>query len=57
MRKLEVVHKEVGGYRTKCACIAASIALNDECRYRAVLAAKKDNTLVVVVADIHAYQF
>ena len=30
MRKLEAVHKEVGGYRTRCACIAASIALNDE---------------------------
>ena len=28
MRKLEVVHKQVGGYLTRCAHIAASIALN-----------------------------
>ena len=38
---------EVGGYLTRCACIAASIALHngkllsDICRYRAALAAKK----------------
>ena len=27
-RKLEVVHKQVGGYLTRCTCVAASIALN-----------------------------
>ena len=27
-RQLEVVHKQVGGYLTRCACVAASIALN-----------------------------
>ena len=30
MRMMEVVHKEVGGHLTRCARIAASIALNDE---------------------------
>ena len=30
MRKVEVVHKEVGSYLTRCARIAALIALNDE---------------------------
>ena len=30
MRKLEVVHKEVGGCLSKCARSAASITLNDE---------------------------
>ena len=30
MRKLEVVHKEDGGCLTRCARIAASIALIDE---------------------------
>ena len=30
VRNLEVVHKQVGGYLTRCARIAASIALNDE---------------------------
>ena len=29
-RKLEVVHKQVGGYLTRCARDAASIALNYE---------------------------
>ena len=28
VKKLEVVHKQVGGYLTRCASIAASIALN-----------------------------
>ena len=28
MRKLEVVHKQVGGYLTRCAHIAASISMN-----------------------------
>ena len=28
LTKLEVVHKQVGGYLTRCAPIAASIALN-----------------------------
>ena len=27
MRKLEVAHKEIGGYRIRCARIAASIPL------------------------------
>ena len=50
VRKLECVYKQVGGYLTKCARIAASIALNDESlvtqsvthegRYRAARAAK-----------------
>ena len=30
MRNLEVVHKQVGGYMTRYARIAASISLNDE---------------------------
>ena len=30
VRKLEVVHKQVRGYRTRCARIAASITLNDK---------------------------
>ena len=29
-RKLEVVHKQVGGYLTRCTRIAVSIALNYE---------------------------
>ena len=45
--------KEVGGYLTRCACIAASIAqiddgeslsqsVTDQCRYRAARAAKNE---------------
>ena len=56
MRKVEGVHKEVGGCLTRCACIAALIALNDEslvshsvshklsylCRYKAARAANNE---------------
>ena len=48
MRKLEVLHKEVGGYLTRSARIAASIAQIDNhqsfsylCRYRAGKKAEK----------------
>ena len=57
-RKLEVVHKQVGGYLTRCARDAASIALNYESsvsqsvtcaklRYRAAKPAKKKSKMYI----------